>query len=85
MSATPEDFERAVAESKQLTNRPDNATLLRMYALFKQASHGDERGERPGATDFVGRAKFDAWAALDGVSQEQARADYIELIESLKD
>lgn len=77
-------FEQAVAESKQLPEKPDNMTLLKIYALYKQASVGDVEGERPGLTDFVNRAKFDAWQSLAGTSAEQAMGDYIELIESLK-
>ena len=60
-------------------------TLLKIYALFKQASSGDATGERPGLTDFVNRAKFDAWAALAGTSKEEAQQQYIDLIEDLKD
>jgi len=77
-------FEQAVAESKQLPAKPDNETLLKIYSLFKQGSTGDVQGERPGMMDFVGRAKYDAWAALKGQSQDQAKQTYIDLIESLK-
>ena len=59
-------------------------TLLKIYALFKQASAGDATGDRPGMTDFVGRAKFDAWDALKGTSQDEAKQQYIDLIEELK-
>ena len=79
-----EQFAQAQAESKNLPERPDNMTLLKMYALFKQGSSGDATGERPGMTDFVNRAKFDAWAALQGTSQEDAMQQYIDLIEELK-
>ena len=77
-------FESAVAGSKNLSERPDNATLLKLYALYKQGSSGDATGERPGMTDFVNRAKFDAWAALQGTSQDEAKQQYIDLIEELK-
>lgn len=77
-------FETAVAESKNLPERPDNMTLLKLYALYKQGSSGDAQGERPGFTDMVGRAKFDAWQALAGKPPEEAMQDYIDLIESLK-
>ena len=77
-------FEQAVAESKQLPEKPDNMTLLKIYALYKQATAGDVEGKRPGFTDMVGRAKFDAWDALKGKSSEEAMQDYIDLIESLK-
>lgn len=77
-------FEAAVAASKQLPERPDNATLLKIYALFKQASEGDVEGRRPGMTDMVGRFKWDAWAALKGTASEDAMRQYIDLIEGLK-
>lgn len=80
-----EQFAQAQADSKNLPERPDNMTLLKIYALYKQASGGDATGERPGFTDMVGRAKFDAWAALAGTSQDAAMQQYIVLIDDLKD
>jgi len=77
-------FKQAQAESRNLPERPDNMTLLKMYALFKQASAGDVEGERPGFADMVGRAKYDAWDALQGVSKEDAMQQYIGLVEQLK-
>lgn len=79
-----EQFQQAQLDSKNLPERPDNMTLLKIYALFKQASAGDATGDRPGMTDFVGRAKFDAWAGLKGKSQDEAKQGYIDLVESLK-
>ncbi|MFZ6760861.1 acyl-CoA-binding protein [Undibacterium sp. Ji50W] len=80
-----EQFNQAQADSKNLPERPDNMTLLKIYALFKQGSGGDATGERPGMTDFVGRAKFDAWAELKGTTQEAAMQQYVDLINDLKD
>lgn len=77
-------FEKAVAQSKQLPERPDNKTLLKIYALYKQATEGDNAGKRPGLTDLVGRAKHDAWAAVAGKGADEAMQDYIDLIESLQ-
>ena len=77
-------FEKAVADSKKLPERPDNATLLQIYALYKQATEGDVEGKRPGFTDLVGRAKWDAWNALKGKDSGEAMQEYIDLIESLK-
>ena len=79
-----DQFQQAQAESKNLPERPDNMTLLKIYALFKQGSVGDVQGERPGFTDMVGRAKYDAWVALQGTAQEDAQQQYIDLIEELK-
>ena len=80
-----ERFQRAVAESKMLSERPDNATLLELYALYKQATAGDVDGKRPGFTDLVGRAKWDAWNALAGTSSDDAMQRYVDLVERLKD
>lgn len=77
-------FDQAVAQSKQLPEKPDNMTLLKIYALYKQATQGDAQGKRPGFGDMVGRAKHDAWAELQGQSAEQAMQAYIDLIEDLK-
>jgi diazepam-binding inhibitor (GABA receptor modulator, acyl-CoA-binding protein) len=84
MSDLKARFEQAVSESKQLPEKPDNMTLLKIYALYKQASAGDVDGKRPGFTDMVGRAKWDAWNGLKGTSGDAAMQDYIDLIESLK-
>jgi diazepam-binding inhibitor (GABA receptor modulating acyl-CoA-binding protein) len=80
-----DQFNQALTDSKNLPERPDNMTLLKIYALFKQGSTGDATGERPGITDFIARAKFDAWAALAGITQENAMQDYVDLITSLKE
>jgi diazepam-binding inhibitor (GABA receptor modulating acyl-CoA-binding protein) len=79
------EFNQAQADSKNLPERPDNLTLLKIYALFKQANTGDVEGERPGFTDMVSRAKWDAWNAIKGTSQEDAMRQYIDLITELKE
>lgn len=76
-------FEAAVANSKNLSERPDNATLLQIYALYKQATVGDNAEKKPGFGDMVGRAKWDAWAKLKGTSADEAMRQYIALIDSL--
>ena len=76
-------FDAAVAHSKTLTTRPDNQTLLQLYGLYKQGSAGDVSGERPGLTDFVARAKWDAWAARKGMPRAEAMQAYIDQINAL--
>jgi diazepam-binding inhibitor (GABA receptor modulator, acyl-CoA-binding protein) len=78
------EFDQALADSKNLPERPDNMTLLKIYALFKQASSGDADGKRPGFTDMIARAKWDAWDALKGTSKEDAMQQYVDLINELK-
>ena len=84
MSDLKARFEAAVAESKTLSERPDNTTLLKLYSFYKQASEGDCEGKRPGFTDPVARAKYDAWSAIKGTGQEDAMQQYIALVAALK-
>ncbi|MCY7309078.1 MAG: acyl-CoA-binding protein [Rhodoferax sp.] len=76
-------FEAAAASSKNLSERPDNATLLKIYALYKQGSVGDNADKKPGFGDMVGRAKWDAWNGLKGTAKNDAMQQYIDLIASL--
>ncbi|WP_427913631.1 acyl-CoA-binding protein [Ramlibacter sp. MMS24-I3-19] len=81
--ALQDDFDAAVANSKKLSERPDNQTLLKIYGLYKQATTGDVTEKKPGFGDMVGRAKWDAWNALKGTSQDDAKQQYVDLIQSL--
>lgn len=83
MSDLQTQFEAAVANSKNLAERPDNMTLLKLYALYKQGSVGDNADKKPGFSDMVGRAKWDAWNGLKGTSNTDAMQQYVDLIESL--
>jgi len=83
MSDLRTSFEAAVAGSRNVSERPDNATLLKLYALYKQSTSGDNTEEKPGFGDMVGRAKWDAWNSLKGTSSEDAMQQYIELVDSL--
>ena len=84
MSDLTADFDAAVARSKNLSERPDNPTLLKIYALYKQATQGDNAETRPGFSDVVARAKWDAWTKLKGTAGDAARQQYIDLIASLE-
>lgn len=83
MSDLKTKFEAAQADSKNLSERPDNSTLLKIYALYKQASVGDNAEKKPGFSDMVGRAKWEAWNNLKGTSSTDAMQQYVDLIESL--
>ena len=76
-------FEKAAADAQKLDSRPSDRDMLRMYALYKQATTGDVSGKRPGALDIRSRAKYDAWAKLKGMSKDDARSKYIDKVESL--
>ena len=81
--ATQQEFDQAVERSQQLTERPSNDVLLRLYSLYKQATEGNVNTERPGGFDFKNIAKWDAWKKLEGKSQEEARAEYVQLVNQL--
>ena len=83
MSDLQTEFEAAVANSKKLAERPDNATLLKIYGLYKQATVGDNAEKKPGFSDMIGRAKWEAWNGFKGTSSEDAKRQYVELIQSL--
>jgi acyl-CoA-binding protein len=76
-------FEAAAAAAKQTRKKPDNATLLKLYSYYKQATEGDVKGDRPGAFDFVGGAKYDAWSKLKGMDKSEAMTSYIKQVEKL--
>lgn len=84
MSDLAARFADAADRVQQLPEKPDNADLLRLYALYKQGSSGDVTGKRPGMMDFVGRAKYDAWAGLEGMPQDEAMQVYVDLVEQLE-
>jgi acyl-CoA-binding protein len=84
MSDVESAFTAAVAYVERLSERPGNEDLLRLYALYKQATVGDVEGKRPGMMDFVARAKYDAWAGLEGTSSEEAMQAYADVVASLK-
>ena len=76
-------FEQAAVNAKKLPERPDNDTMLKLYACYKQGTEGDVTGEKPGFFDFVGGAKYDAWSKMKGTSQEDAQKKYVDLVKKL--
>jgi len=83
MSDISNQFEQAAVAAKNLPERPDNDTMLKLYALYKQGSSGDVQGDKPAFFDFVGVAKYEAWEQLSGTSTEQAMQQYVDLVKQL--
>ncbi len=83
MSELETRFHKAAEDVQTLPEKPDNETLLKLYALYKQATTGDVTGKRPGLTDFAGRAKYDAWKKLEGTPKENAMQEYVDLVDKL--
>lgn len=83
MSDLTSRFEEAAKKAMNLPERPDNDTLLKLYALYKQGSAGDVSGPKPGFFDFVGTAKYEAWAKLKGTKPEEAMQKYVDLVKKL--
>lgn len=84
MSKLQTSFENAAVDIKKLPERPDNDTLLKLYALYKQGADGDVSGPKPGFFDFVGTAKYEAWAKLKGTAQDEAKQKYVDLVAKLR-
>ncbi|HNV08801.1 MAG: acyl-CoA-binding protein [Dokdonella sp.] len=84
MSKLQASFEKAAEDIKKLSERPDNDTLLKLYALYKQGADGDVSGPKPGFFDFVGTAKYEAWSKLKGTGKEDAMQKYIDLVAKLR-
>jgi acyl-CoA-binding protein len=84
MSDLKKKFDAAAKDAKNLKTRPSDDDLLRLYALYKQATEGDATGDRPGAFDFVNRAKYDAWARLKGTDNDKAMKSYVDTVARLK-
>ena len=83
MTEINSQFEQAAIAVKSLPERPDNDTMLQLYALFKQGSSGDVSGDKPGFFDFVATAKYEAWERIKGLSQADAKNQYIDLVRKL--
>lgn len=85
MTELNDAFENAQKNIKNLSKRPDDATLLKLYALYKQGSTGDVQGDKPGFFDFVGAAKYEAWEKVQGTSTDEAQQQYVDLVNKLSD
>lgn len=83
MSDLEQTFEKAAVAVKSLAQRPDDNTMLQLYALYKQGSTGDVQGSKPGFFDFVGAAKYEAWEKLQGMAAAEAQTQYIDLVRKL--
>jgi acyl-CoA-binding protein len=84
MADLKDQFQKAAKDAMSLPERPDNDTMLRLYALYKQGSEGDVSGPKPGFFDFVGTAKYEAWEKLAGTQPEVAMKKYIDLVKTLR-
>lgn len=85
MTELNDAFENAQKAVKSLSKRPDDATLLKLYALYKQGSTGDVQGDKPGFFDFVGAAKYEAWEKLKGMDGDDAKQQYVDLVDQLSE
>ena len=84
MADLKDQFQKAAQDVMNLAERPDNDTMLRLYALYKQGSEGDVSGPKPGFFDFVGTAKYEAWEKLAGTKSEDAMKKYVDLVKNLR-
>jgi diazepam-binding inhibitor (GABA receptor modulating acyl-CoA-binding protein) len=81
MSDMKKQFDAAAAAVTKAKKDPGSDMKLKLYANFKQATEGDVKGDKPGFTDFVNRAKYEAWGKLKGTAPEEAMKAYVKLVE----
>ena len=81
MADVKKQFEAAAAAVLKAGKDPGNDLKLKLYAHFKQATEGDVQGDKPGFTDFVNRAKYEAWAKLKGMKTDEAMKAYVKLVD----
>ena len=81
MSDLRKKFDAAAANVLKAKKDPGNDMKLKLYAHYKQATEGDVAGDKPGFTDFVNRAKYEAWAKLKGTPTDKAMEAYVKLAE----
>jgi len=80
-----QQFDEAVANSKLLPSKPGNETLLQLYSLYKQATEGDNKADKPSNPfDIVAQAKYNAWSELKGKPKADAMQEYVALVNKLK-
>lgn len=82
MANLKSQFEAASQAALKLAD-VGNSDKLKLYALYKQGTEGDVTGKRPGFSDMVGRAKFDAWSAVKGTATDAAMQQYVDLVKKL--
>ena len=81
MSDLRKKFDAAAANVLKAKKDPGSDMKLKLYAHYKQATEGDVAGDKPGFTDFVNRAKYEAWAKLKGTSTDKAMEAYVKLVD----
>ena len=70
-----EEFEAAAKKletNASIADSLSNEKKLEIYSLFKQGSFGDCNTSKPGMLDFKGKAKWEAWNARKGQTQEDS-------------
>ena len=86
MSELQEQFEAAakrVSDNSAEMDKLPTDKKSDIYGLFKQGTVGDVNTDRPGMLDFKGKAKWDAWSSKKGLSQDEAKQAYVDLINAL--
>jgi len=83
MSDLDAAFTQAQQDVTALAADPGNDAKLTLYGLYKQATAGDVSGKKPGMLDMVGRAKYDAWSKVRGLSTDEAKQRYVDYVRGL--
>ena len=84
MSRVEDDFLNACQRVEEFYTRLNNSTIRKIYAHYKQATEGDVSGKRPSVLKLRDRIKFDSWSSISGMSKDDAKIAYIELVNNLE-
>ncbi|KAK7197082.1 acyl-CoA binding protein [Novymonas esmeraldas] len=77
VSSIDQEFASAQHAFAAMAAKESNEVKLKFYGLFKQATVGDVNTDRPGIFDYAGKAKWDAWSKLKGMSLLDAKRMYV--------
>ena len=83
MSRVDDDFSDACHKVEELYIRLNNSTIRKIYAYYKQATVGDITGKRPSVLRLRERIKFESWSSISGMSKDDAKIAYIDLVNNL--
>uniref|UniRef100_A0A5K4F4D1 ACB domain-containing protein n=1 Tax=Schistosoma mansoni TaxID=6183 RepID=A0A5K4F4D1_SCHMA len=72
------EFDSHAEKVKKLKTKPNDHDLLELYALYKQATVGDNNTSSPGILDLKGKAKWNAWNGKKGICREEAKKLYVD-------
>ncbi|XP_026742869.1 putative acyl-CoA-binding protein [Trichoplusia ni] len=76
-----EQFTKVAGQVRNWKTTPSSNENLALYSLYKQATSGDVNIPEP--SGIVENAKYKAWLGRKGLSQDDAKKQYVDMAEQL--